>query len=67
MGYLKSPSDMEKDFRLLPLEHHADDKFIWTFTSKEFPMDHVSFYTLVIGSQIDLENFYFFQLIWNGM
>ncbi|KAL7238796.1 hypothetical protein ACSBR2_004820 [Camellia fascicularis] len=38
MGHPRSPEDVESDPRNLPLQHPADDKFIWTYTSQEFPM-----------------------------
>lgn len=48
MGHPRSPSDIDKDFRDLPLEHPADDKFTWTYTSPEFPMSQVCFLTSMI-------------------
>ncbi|XAR63097.1 hypothetical protein NMG60_11022921 [Bertholletia excelsa] len=38
MGHPKSPKDVENDLKELPLQGPADDKFIWTYTSQEFPM-----------------------------
>ncbi|KAF5946334.1 hypothetical protein HYC85_016562 [Camellia sinensis] len=42
MGHPRSPEDVESDPRNLPLQHPADDKFIWTYTSQEFPMTQIS-------------------------
>ncbi|XP_059634113.1 F-box protein At4g00755 [Cornus florida] len=38
VGHLKSPMDMGSDLIDLPLQQPADDKFVWTYTSQEFPM-----------------------------
>ncbi|CAK9145764.1 unnamed protein product [Ilex paraguariensis] len=37
-GHAKSLEDIEGDLMHLPLLQPADDKFIWTYTSIEFPM-----------------------------
>ncbi|PSS13972.1 F-box protein [Actinidia chinensis var. chinensis] len=38
MGHPRSPTDIGNDLGDLPLQLPADDKFIWTYTSQEFPM-----------------------------
>ncbi|XP_022872564.1 F-box protein At4g00755-like isoform X1 [Olea europaea var. sylvestris] len=38
MGHLKSPRKNGIDFWHLPLQQPAEDKFIWSYTSPEFPM-----------------------------
>ncbi|CAK9145763.1 unnamed protein product [Ilex paraguariensis] len=41
-GHAKSLEDIEGDLMHLPLLQPVDDKFIWTYTSVEFPMAQVS-------------------------
>ncbi|KAK3038092.1 hypothetical protein RJ639_031646 [Escallonia herrerae] len=38
VGHLKSSTDVESDLVQFPTEQWVDDKFIWTYTSQEFPM-----------------------------
>ncbi|KAL0397851.1 UNVERIFIED_CONTAM: F-box protein [Sesamum calycinum] len=38
MGHPKSPREIGSDLHHLPLQRPADDKFVWTYTSPEFPM-----------------------------
>ncbi|KAM7472155.1 hypothetical protein LguiA_010338 [Lonicera macranthoides] len=38
MGHPKCPSDIGRDLLHLPLQQWADGKFVWTYTSQEFPM-----------------------------
>ncbi|XP_052192910.1 F-box protein At4g00755 isoform X2 [Diospyros lotus] len=38
MGHPKSPTVIKNDLTDLPMQLPADDKFIWTYTSQEFPM-----------------------------
>lgn len=38
IGQPKFPADIDKDLRQLPLQQHADEKFIWTYSSQDFPM-----------------------------
>ncbi|KAL0428931.1 UNVERIFIED_CONTAM: F-box protein [Sesamum radiatum] len=38
MGHPKSPRELGSDLHHLPLQRPADDKFVWTYTSPEFPM-----------------------------
>ncbi|KAK4418691.1 F-box protein [Sesamum alatum] len=38
IGHPKSPREIGSDLDRLPLERPADDKFVWTYTSPEFPM-----------------------------
>ncbi|KAL2460732.1 F-box protein [Abeliophyllum distichum] len=38
MGHLKSPRKNEIDFWHFPLQQPANDKFLWSYTSPEFPM-----------------------------
>ncbi|KAL3814871.1 hypothetical protein ACJIZ3_016139 [Penstemon smallii] len=38
MGHPKSPREIERDLQYLPLQKPGDDKFVWTYTSPEFPM-----------------------------
>ncbi|KAK3034882.1 hypothetical protein RJ639_033245 [Escallonia herrerae] len=38
VGHLKSSTDVESDPVQFPTEQWVDDKFIWTYTSQEFPM-----------------------------
>lgn len=44
MGHLKSPREIGSDLQHLPLQKPADDKFVWTYTSPEFPMMQVTIY-----------------------
>ncbi|KAH6789502.1 F-box family protein [Perilla frutescens var. frutescens] len=38
MGHPKSPREIGSDLLHFPLQKPADDKFVWTYTSPEFPM-----------------------------
>ncbi|XP_042066308.1 F-box protein At4g00755-like isoform X2 [Salvia splendens] len=38
MGHLKSPREIGDDLQCLPLQKPDDDKFVWTYTSPQFPM-----------------------------
>ncbi|KAK2988399.1 hypothetical protein RJ640_007692, partial [Escallonia rubra] len=42
VGHLKSSTDVESDLVQFPTEQCVDGKFIWTYTSQEFPMAQVS-------------------------
>lgn len=42
MGHLKSPREIGSDLQHLPLKNPAEDKFVWTYTSPEFPMAQVN-------------------------
>lgn len=39
MGHPRNPGEIDNDLRELPLQLPADDKFVWTYTSPEFPMN----------------------------
>ncbi|KAI3449161.1 hypothetical protein Pfo_005826 [Paulownia fortunei] len=38
VGYPKFPRKIQRDLQHLPLQKPADKKFVWTYTSPEFPM-----------------------------
>ncbi|KAK3008279.1 hypothetical protein RJ639_013298 [Escallonia herrerae] len=41
VGYLKSSTDVKSNLVQFQTEQWVDDKFIWTYTSQEFPMAQV--------------------------